>query len=123
MALHYDLLNRGYNLDDLGTEALSWYDLMTFIKYLQTDHTSALSRELHGPTWSVDAQINALIADALAIANWQRAGRKTAPKPKPLPRPWDKPKTTSLGKGPIPLSQFDDWWDSQAPKKPPTTSV
>lgn len=48
------------------------------------------------------------------MANWQRAGRKTAPKPKPIPRPWEKPKTTTLGKEPIPISQFNDWWDSKA---------
>ncbi len=60
------------------------------------------------------------IADHLAFANWQRAGRRSAQKPKRIPRPWEKPKATSLGEGAIPIANFNDWWDSQSTKKPPT---
>jgi hypothetical protein len=102
------------------------------VAYVQQDPSSALSKELHGPSWSVEAQLIALAADHLAMGNWQRAGRKSAPKPKRIPRPWEKPKTTALGKGAIPVSQFKDWWDAKAnerkgrrrrrqqTKKPPT---
>lgn len=55
--------------------------------------------------------------DQLAIANWQRAGRKNAPKPKPIERPWLKPKSTHLGKDPIPVQDFNDWWDAQSAKQ------
>jgi len=94
------------------------------------DHTSALATALHGQSWSIEAQLTAIAADALHIANWQRAGRRSAPKPKRIPRPWEKPKTTTLGKGAIPISMFNDWWDSKrtkrqsrkaAAKKPPTS--
>ena len=69
----------------------------------------------------------ALVADHLAMANWQRAGRKSAQKPKRIPRPWETPKTTNLGKGAIPISSFNEWWDRRKPKrrrrtkKPPTS--
>lgn len=111
---------KGRTLDALGTEALTWYDLAAFVKHLQRDPESALAVELHGPTWSVEAQLLATIADSLAWANWQRAGKKTAPKPTPIPRPWEKPKSTSLGSDAIPIADFDDWWNSAGAEKPPT---
>jgi hypothetical protein len=69
------------------------------------------------------------VVDALNMANWQRAGRRSAPKPKRVPRPWEKPKATTVGKDAIPISKFNDWWDSKrskrrsrrAAKKPPTS--
>jgi len=129
LALQYDLLVRGYTLDDLGTEAFSWYDLLAIAKFIQTDHTSALSIHIHGQTWSMESQLLAIVADATAVGNWQRAGRRSAPKPKRIPRPWEKPKTTALGRGAIPINKFNDWWDSartkrasrKAAKKPPTS--
>ena len=107
---------RGYTLDDLGTEAFNWYDLSAIVKQVQQEPHAALARELHGDVWTVESQLLAVIADTLGIANWQRAGRKTAPKPKPLPRPWEKAKHTALGKDAIPISQFDDWWESKSKK-------
>lgn len=118
---------RGLSLEYLGSTALTWYDLLAFAKLVQAEPSSALAKELHGPAWSIEAQLTAIVADHLAVANWQRAGRKSAPKPKRIPRPWEKPKSTILGKGAIPISQFTDWWDSRKSKrsrrrakKPPT---
>lgn len=111
---------RGLTLDLLGSEAFSWYDLAVIFKHLQNDPSSALSTELHGVRWSIEAQLTAVVADHLAFANWQRAGRRSAQKPKRIPRPWEKPKATSLGEGAIPIANFNDWWDSQSTKKPPT---
>ena len=119
-ALHYDLLTRGLTLDLLGSEAFTWYDLKVVFKHLQNDTKSALSIELHGVRWSIEAQLTAVVADHLAFANWQRAGRRSATKPKRIPRPWEKPATTSLGTEPIPIADFNDWWDSRSAKKPPT---
>lgn len=133
-AIQYDLITRGLSLDQLGSEAFTWYDLMVFARHVQVDPHSALATELHGPAWTIEAQLLATIVDILGIANWQRAGRKSAPKPKRLPRPWEKPKSTSLGKDAIPISSFNDWWESRgakrrqkrraaraAAKKPPTS--
>lgn len=116
--VQYDLLTRGLSLEYLGTEAFTWYDFHVMVHFLQRNPDSELSRELHGPTWSIEAQLTAIVADHLANANWQRAGKKHAPKPKPIDRPWVKPAVTALGSKPIPISQFDDWWDSQAPTSP-----
>lgn len=112
--MQFDLLLRGLSLEHLGTEALTWYDLLVFVEHIQTDPSSALSRHFHGERWSIEVQLLANIQDTLAMANWQRGGKKSAPKPKRTPRPWEKPKATTIGKDAIPISEFNDWWDSQA---------
>lgn len=84
---------------------------MIFTRLVQREHDSLLSKELHGPTWSLEAQILAEATDALNMANWQRGGKRSAPRPKPIPRPWLKAKNTTLGSDPIPISKFNDWWD------------
>lgn len=115
----------------MSTPALSWLDLLIFVRVVQKEPSSALATELHGPAWTIEAQLLAEAVDALNMANWQRAGRRHAPRPKRLPRPWEKPKTTTLGADPIPISKFNDWWDSKrakrqartrkGTKKPPTS--
>lgn len=126
-ALQYDLLTHGLSLEYLGSEALTWYDLIVFVRLVQGETHSALAKALHGTIWSIEAQLLATIADSTAVGNWQRAGRKHAPKPKRIPRPWEKVKATVLGSKPIPISAFNDWWDDAKPKrrrrtkKPPTT--
>jgi len=115
-AIEYDLLERGMRLDDLGTEALSWRDLLVLVRRWQVMPSTATSEAVHGTRWSVTDQLLALIFDVLNQANWQRQKKRTAPKPKPLPRPWDAAKSTSIGSDPIPISQFDEWWDSPARK-------
>lgn len=77
---------------------------------------TALSRAVHGERWSITDQLLALIFDVLQLGNWQRARKRSAPKPKPLARPWLRKKSTSLGKDAIPISQFNDWWESKKRK-------
>ncbi|MDO5676505.1 MAG: hypothetical protein Q4G35_03240 [Propionibacteriaceae bacterium] len=73
--------------------------------------TSALRREL-GRDWSATDYLLALIFDALAVANWQRQGKKSAPKPPLLPRPGQQDENNRrFGADPIPASRFDDWWE------------
>jgi hypothetical protein len=102
----------GRSIDDAGTEALPWTDLVILTRGLQAEPTSALATEIHGHRWSITDQLLADLVDLVAMGNWQRQQKKHAPKPKPIERPWRKPKVTKLGKDPIPVSQFNDWWDS-----------
>jgi hypothetical protein len=63
------------------------------VTYLPKD--SALVRSIHGEAllWDIQNQLLATIADALRIANWQRAGGKRSERPQPIPRPGiEKPK-------------------------------
>ncbi len=58
---------------------------------------SALIRKLRGPLadWDVHAYLLRLIEYNVRAANWQRAGRKGAPKPKPLELPGEKAEKAS----------------------------
>jgi len=108
------LLAIGLRLDDLGTGRLSWRDLYVVIH--RAGPSSALMREVQPElsAWAsglVLADLMAHAVDLLAGANWQRGGKRTAPKPKPIPRPGRKSEAQRYGSDPIPVSDFDAWWD------------
>lgn len=86
-AIDYDLLCLGLDLNDLGTRRLDWCRLKAVLRWLP--HDSAFGRSLRGEDaeWGLAEHLLAGIHDLLAAGNWQRAGKKGAPRPKPLPRP------------------------------------
>lgn len=43
-----------------------------------------LHQALGGDSWTLDQHILALIHDQLAMANWQRQGKRGRPRPKPI---------------------------------------
>ena len=86
------------------------------VRRFQRDETTALSRAIHGIRWSTTDQLLAAAVDLLAAGNWQRAQKPHAPKPKPVHRPWEKPVGKQIGSAPIPMSEFDGWWNSQKRK-------
>lgn len=61
--------------------------------------------------WGFTQELLATIVDLLAVANWQRPGKKNAPKPKRIKRPGST-EDKRIGSKPIPLSEFASWWDS-----------
>lgn len=100
----------------MGTQRLSWRDLQVVVE--QAPPGSAIHRavDTEAARWAsgeVVPYVLAHIADLLAAGNWQRAGRKNAPKPKPLPRPGLKTQNQSFGSEPIPISEFDAWWNDE----------
>ncbi|AYN56831.1 tail assembly chaperone [Arthrobacter phage Andrew] len=114
-AIEYDLLVMGRRLDDLGTPALSWRDLLVIVKH--SGPSSALVRAVQPElsAWAngtVLADLVALVADLLAAGNWQRQGKKSAPKPKRIKRPGAKNDDKHFGRAPIPVKDFDDWWNN-----------
>lgn len=66
---------------------------------------------MHGaevPSWS--EQVLAVIADLIQGTNYLlRKGK--GQRPKRLQRWWEK-RQRKLGRDPIPISQFDDWWEA-----------
>lgn len=108
-AIEFDLISLGVRLSDLGG-VLSWRDLYVVVRNLPM--SSALARSMSGAEaqWGVTEYLLAQVVDALNGANWQRGGGK-GQKPKPTPRPGAKAKV--LGSKPIPMSEFDQWWDDQ----------
>lgn len=80
----------GRSLDDLGTPGLSWVDLRAFARH--APHTSAIARSVHGEAaaWGPTEHLLATVIDVLQVGNWQRAGKKGSPRPKPITRPGDR---------------------------------
>lgn len=118
-ALEYDLLTMTrYQLRDVGG-ALPWGALLHFVSHLP--RTSALSQELRPLTeterWargdytaSLLADLFDIVAHGFAVVLAKGTGR-SARRVKPYPRPWSKPRTRHVGKGAIPIKDFERWWD------------
>lgn len=107
-AVEYELLRLGLRLRDIGTGRCDWSDVRAVV--LHAGPTSAIARAIRGHDWTQDTALLAAAVDLLALANWQRQGKKTAPKPKPVPRPVPEGSDRRIGADPVPVSTFDDWW-------------
>lgn len=96
---------------DIGG-AISWRELLTLVRRWQRTPGTALCESVHGEQWGATEHLLATVLDALGIANWQRAGNRSAPRPKPVPRPGQTtPGARGLGRDAIPIDRFDAWWD------------
>lgn len=89
-AIEADLL-RYYQVDvaDLFSGDLSPRRVLALIRHLPRD--AATKREVAGDVtaWGETEHLLALAIDTLNVANWQRAGDKRNPRPRPVPRPGD----------------------------------
>ena len=58
--------------------------------------------------WTLEAHLAALAVDVLQAGNWQRAGKKGARRPKPIPRPGVKAARSSrtFGGAGVPLEEM-----------------
>lgn len=110
-ALEYDLLERGYRLRWVydGTNDFTWRDLWVIVRHMP--RTSALQRAIHGheqAEWTVSDYLLATIADGQNWLVWAKtkdgaAGRR---KPKPIPRPGDKPESEKLSADVLPAEEM-----------------
>lgn len=93
-AIEHDLVAHGWTLDDIP-HRLNWRAFRSFIRHSSHRPGSALSQTMFPDVdWDLEAHLLAGIYDLLAVANWQRGGGGAGRRPKPLPRPGDKPGTT-----------------------------
>lgn len=117
-AIEFELLLIGRHLDELGTPSLSWRDLYVLVRRWQKTPGNAFAASMHGsevPSWS--EQVLALMVDLQQAIAWKLPRPKSsAGKPKRFARWWEKRKQQKFGRGPIPLSQFNDWWESASTK-------
>ena len=109
------ITSAGVELSDVGG-SLSWGAFASFIKNL--DYDSAVWRSAHPEVedWGSRLRTNILLADIydiLASINSNMVGgfsRKKASKTKPYPRPWNKPKTRTIGgRGALPPDELREW--------------
>lgn len=109
-AIEADLLNVGVTINELG-ERVSWRAVIGFVRH--SGPSSALYRVSNGAdsAWTLEAQLLALVADILNVANYQRGGGKGA-KPKPIERPGVKNEQVQrFGGTAVSAKSFDAWWD------------
>lgn len=122
-ALEYDLMTRaGATLADIPAR-VPWTALRSFVTHLRDG--SALVAELHpelsawGTAWGA-AAIAADLFDLVAALRYEFAlantpkGRRRPAKPRPYPRPGAKDDVPRIGRDPIPIKDFDEWWDGDA---------
>lgn len=123
-AIEYDLLTKtGHEVNDIG-RTLSWDALDSFFKHIEP--TSALMRDLYPEesAWFTTAKTNRILADIfdmLAQINANLVGlaeRKPAKKPKPYPRPGQKPSDEEkhFGRGGLPPGQLREWFEAKRKK-------
>jgi hypothetical protein len=87
----------GATLSDLTRGRLTWRQLSVYLRGLPKE--SATAREIGGPDleWGLAEHLLAATFDALQVANWQRAARKSKA-PKPTPRPGVRDDAQKVGK-------------------------
>lgn len=110
----------GVTLDDVPAR-VSWRALASFVAHL--DASSAYLREVAPDTapWLGTERVQSMLADLIdmvAVLDWHLVGANTPKgkpkprKPRPYPRPWKREDegAVKVGREPIPVKDFDDWW-------------
>ena len=107
-AVEYDLIALGLRLDWLGTEALSWRDLLVIVR--QSPSMSAISRALRPEesAWGLSEHLQAMTFDVLQQIAWLQSedGMKGRNRPTPLPRPGAKAEETRTGTTALDLDEM-----------------
>ena len=98
-AIEYDLIKLGLRLRHLGSEALSWRDLLVIVQH--SERGTALQNSMHpdAAPWGLSEHLLAVVADAVIAGNWMqsRDGQKNKNRPKPIPRPGVVPDKKKFG--------------------------
>lgn len=113
-ALEADLLAAGFALADYP-DRLSLRAIRNFLVWSRDG--SAAYRQANGERagWHHVEELLARILEVLMAANWQRAGDKTAPRPKPLPRPGERREgDRHFGDEPVTIAEFHRRWRKAA---------
>lgn len=117
-AVEYDLIALGLRLDDLGTERLTWRDLWVIVQHSPRESAIARAVGAEEAVWSLTDHLLATVIDVLNIANWQREnagrprGKSPTRRPKRIPRPGVEGEHKTVGSEPIPIKDFEAWWDA-----------
>ncbi len=99
-----------YTLADVGA-SLPWDALVSFIRHLPSlsETCAELYPEKAQRAWWLANAPALELADLYDLM--AKAHSKKGARPKRYPRPFDDKEKQGYGKDPIPVSQFDDWWD------------
>lgn len=116
-AIDHDLwTHTGHRLHELG-DALDWASLYLFIQGLGVDSALYRAENPDRYAWDSGIALTWMVADLIDCVNAFRyeyacsVSKNKPRKPEPYPRPGDK-KQNIIGRDPIPISQFDEWWET-----------
>lgn len=118
-AIEYDLIGLGLRLDQLGTRALSWRDLLVIVN--QSPRTSALRRSVVGEQadWGLLEHLTAANFDTLQQLVWLQSadGPKNRNRPKPMARPGVEPAVDEkkFGSNPQSIDDTAAWLQKRNP--------
>jgi len=93
--------------------------VLVYLKHLPPESALVRAVSPDEAEWTLVPHLLAGIADRLEVANWQRAGDKNAPKPKPIPRPGVEGKKRRSG---TPQSR-EEVWQALRGTPPPAIEV
>lgn len=113
-AIEFDLLSLNYSLTDVGSR-LDLRQLNVLVKGFLTKHGTLTRAVFFGSDrseWTLTNELLAALVDQLNNLIWGLGGGKGM-RPKPIYRPSTMADTQHLGYDPIPINDFDDWWDSR----------
>lgn len=104
----------GWTLAD-APHHLSWRALFSFIQFLGPESAYMRVTNPEYAFWLGSEGVPNLLAALVDVGNtqvWQQSkdGSKNRNRPKPIKRPWSKSNSKQVGSGPIPASEWADFW-------------
>ena len=98
-AVEFDLIARGLRLRQLGTDVLSWRDLLAIIRWLPTDSALLRSMNPDADRWKLSQYLLADMTESLRWLMWSKTsdGQQGRNRPQPITRPGMKPDRERLG--------------------------
>jgi len=110
-AIEYDLIRLGLRLRDLGSETLSWRDLLVIVQHSDSGTALQTSRFPEDSHWNLNEHLLAVIADAVIAGNWMQSkdGQKNKNRPKQIPRPGVVPDKKKFGGNAESIDTIREW--------------
>jgi len=107
-----------FTLDDLGGE-LGERALLAFVKHLPSESATARAAQPDMGGWSRTDMLLARTCEAVEQLLWVTVCRgvkksKWPPRPQRIIRPGVTDDAKRIGKDPIPIEQFDEWYGGEA---------
>lgn len=124
-AIEFDLIKLGLRLRQLGSDLLSWRDLLVIVQHTERGSALRASMNPEDSPWELKEHLLAVIADAVIAGNWMQSkdGQKNRNRPKPIPRPGVVPENKKFGGKAESVEAIRDWlgWEvkpAEGPKRP-----
>ncbi|WP_324188420.1 DUF5361 domain-containing protein [Nocardia higoensis] len=98
-AVEFDLIALGLRLRQLGTDVLSWRDLLAIIRWLPAESALLRSMDPVGSRWQVSQHLLAEMTDSLRWLVWAKTpdAQQGRNRPEPIARPGKKTDRERVG--------------------------